>query len=142
MLIVVDKTTKKKKFDYGTNSLYPEGVPYKAKKNELVFRLHDTKNKLVKKCFETGLYEVILDENNKLIDIKVLPLPQKTLTKKEINQQVVQKIREKYSINDEFQMQRLGLQDNKNTEYINYLLYVNECIDWGNLQKQNITQEG
>jgi H2-forming N5,N10-methylenetetrahydromethanopterin dehydrogenase-like enzyme len=59
MLIIVDKTTKKKIKDYGTNSLFPMGIPYTPNENELVFRLHDTENPLVKKCFETGLYEVV-----------------------------------------------------------------------------------
>lgn len=75
MIIVVDKKTKKKKFDFGTNSLFPMGVPYKAKEDELVFRIHDDSD-LARKCFETGLYEIILDESDTLIDIEILPRKQ------------------------------------------------------------------
>lgn len=58
-----------------------------------------------------------------------------TPTREQINQQVVQKIREKYTIDDEFQMQRLGVQDSNNTEYQEYLAYVNQCIEFGNAEK-------
>lgn len=52
-----------------------------------------------------------------------------------INSQVVAKIRTNYSVDDEFQMQRLGLQDNTNVEYQAYLTHVNDCIEWGRQQK-------
>ena len=48
-----------------------------------------------------------------------------------INRQVVEKIRVSYSVDDEFQMQRLGLQDSSDIEYQEYLTYVNDCIEWG-----------
>lgn len=56
-------------------------------------------------------------------------------TIEDINRQVVAKIRTRYSIDDEFQMQRLGLQDNTNAEYLEYLTYVNECVEWGRQEK-------
>lgn len=61
------------------------------------------------------------------------------LTEREkINAQVVAKIRERYSIDEEFKMHRLGLQDQKNIEYLKYLNYVQQCIDWGNNEKKKL----
>lgn len=56
-------------------------------------------------------------------------------TREEINNMVVQKIREKYDINKEFEMQRRGLQDPNDAEYQAYLQYVQECITWGDAEK-------
>lgn len=56
-------------------------------------------------------------------------------SREQINQQVVQKIREKYTVDDEFQMQRLGVQDSTNAEYQGYLAFVSQCIEWGNSEK-------
>jgi|GEM_PF-3449161 len=61
------------------------------------------------------------------------------LTEREkINVKVVAKIRERYSVDDEFKMHRLGLQDQKNIEYLKYLNYVQQCIDWGNNEKKKL----
>lgn len=67
------------------------------------------------------------------LEYEILP---KIPTREEINNQIVAKIRQKYSIDDEFQMQRLGMQDNENPEYQAYLTYVNECITWGQQEKE------
>src|SRR5690606_18361005 len=78
-------------------------------------------------------YETTEEEyNNIIFDSAYTP------TKEDINQQVVAKIREQYSIDDEFQMQRLGLQDSTNSEYQAYLRYVNECIAWGMAEKKRL----
>lgn len=81
---------------------------------------------------------------------KVLTEYQREVTKEEydsifssvsvetINNQIVNKIREQYSIDDEFQMQRFGLQDSSNVEYQAYLQYVNECIAWGMAEKEQL----
>ncbi|MDJ0305399.1 hypothetical protein [Dehalobacter sp.] len=58
-----------------------------------------------------------------------------TPTKESINAQVVAKIRERYSIDNEFQMQRLGMLDPNNMEYQAYLLYVQECVSWSDAEK-------
>ncbi|WP_427340661.1 hypothetical protein [Caloranaerobacter sp. DY30410] len=56
-------------------------------------------------------------------------------TKEEINNMVIQKIRKRYDVNKEFEMQRRGLQDPSDVEYKEYLQYVNECISWGKQEK-------
>lgn len=66
----------------------------------------------------------------------ILKTEEEIVDNEKINQQVIAKIRQLYSINDEFQMQRLGLDDSRNTEYQEYLIYVNECVEWGRLEKE------
>jgi hypothetical protein len=56
--------------------------------------------------------------------------------KEKINAYVVQKIRERYSIDDELKMQRLGIQERNNLEYKRYLNHVNVCIEWGDAEKK------
>lgn len=51
----------------------------------------------------------------------------------QINKKVVIKIRDKYSINDEFQMMRRG---KKTVKYKEYVKYVQSCLYWGNKQKK------
>lgn len=59
------------------------------------------------------------------------------LTHSEINEMVVAKIREKYSVSEEFKMVNLGITDAENAEYVTYRNYVNECIAWGDaLEKE------
>lgn len=81
-------------------------------------------------------FDFVLDAEGNLIDITPIEKPFIPPTKEQINAQVVEKIREVYSVDDEFQMQRLGLQDLNNTEYQTYLTYVNDCIAWGDTEKQ------
>jgi hypothetical protein len=45
MLIVFDLNGKRIT-DYGTNSQYPEGVPYEPLEGELLYRLHDVNDKV------------------------------------------------------------------------------------------------
>jgi hypothetical protein len=45
MIIVFDPTGKRIT-DHGTNSAFPEGVPYEPKLGELVYRLHDETDKV------------------------------------------------------------------------------------------------
>ena len=53
----------------------------------------------------------------------------------DIEQQVVSKIREQYDINAEFKMINLGIADSTNVEYITYRQYVEDCKEWGRLEK-------
>jgi hypothetical protein len=70
--------------------------------------------------------------NNKWLKPKIIEyIP----TKEDINNQVVAKIRERYDINKEFQMHRLALQNPSSEEYLAYLQYIQECIDWGVSEK-------
>jgi len=59
----------------------------------------------------------------------------------QINKQTTLKIRDRYSVDNEFQMQRLGQIDPNNTEYQEYLDYVQLCVNWGLEQKQLAAQE-
>ena len=55
-----------------------------------------------------------------------------------INAQVVAKIRERYSVDNELKMLRIGLIDNKNIEYLQYLSYVKKCVQWGEQEKSKL----
>jgi hypothetical protein len=55
-----------------------------------------------------------------------------SLTHEEINKMVVDKIRERYDMNEEFKMINLGISDATNTDYISYRQYVETCVNWGN----------
>lgn len=58
-------------------------------------------------------------------------------THEEINAMIVAKIREKYSVSEEFKMINLGISDAENADYLAYRNYVNECIAWGDaLEKE------
>lgn len=58
------------------------------------------------------------------------------LTREMINRQVVAKIRERYSIDEEFKMINYGIIDPDNSEYREYRKYVEECRAWGREGKQ------
>lgn len=58
------------------------------------------------------------------------------ITREQINSQVVAKIRERYSIDEEFKMQRLGMQNPNNLEYQRYLHHINVCLEWGEAEKK------
>ena len=84
---------------------------------------------------------VLVDEKYLIFDIpkeKQKSEPIQTRTREQINAQVVAKIREKYSIDDEFKMQRLGMIDKNNLEYLKYINYVQQCIDWGDSEKKKL----
>ena len=51
-----------------------------------------------------------------------------------INDRVVSKIRERYSVNDELKLLRIGLSE----ESTAYNDYVEECRDWGRAAKANL----
>jgi len=53
------------------------------------------------------------------------------LTEAEIDEKVVEKIREKYDINKESKMLRLGILDKTNAEFVEYNEYVEQCRAWG-----------
>lgn len=54
---------------------------------------------------------------------------------KEIDNQVINKIREKYDQNEEFKMLRLGVANPSNEEFLLYSSYVEECRGWGQSEK-------
>jgi hypothetical protein len=45
ILIIIFDSTGNRITDHGTNSAFPEGVPYEPKQGELVYRLHDDNDK-------------------------------------------------------------------------------------------------
>ncbi len=57
-------------------------------------------------------------------------------TVEEINAKVVEKIRERYDVNKEFAMINLGINDPMHADFIAYREYVNECKEWGRLEKE------
>ena len=51
-----------------------------------------------------------------------------------INQRVIEKIRERYDINDELQMLRIG----PTAETSDYFAYCEECVAWGTAEKKKL----
>lgn len=70
-------------------------------------------------------------ENDMLVDVEVVTPEITPPTHAEINAMIVDKIREKYDINEEFKMINLGITDPENEQYKEYRAYVMECIEWG-----------
>lgn len=67
-----------------------------------------------------------------------VPIPQApTLEEKiqEINNQVRLKIAEQYDYTQEIQMLNKGLINNTDEEYLAYIQYRQECVDWGITKK-------
>lgn len=56
------------------------------------------------------------------------PIPEES----QINDLVVRKIRQRYTVNDELKMARI---DNSSQEWVDYNDYVETCRDWGNTRK-------
>ena len=52
-----------------------------------------------------------------------------------VNNLVGDKIRSKYSENEEFKLINMGIADPTNEEYTQYREYVNTCRAWGNSKK-------
>lgn len=63
------------------------------------------------------------------------------LEDKEIDKKIIAKIREKYTIDKEFKMLRLGISDSLNKDFQEYLSYVEDCKTWGEEQKTAAEQE-
>lgn len=57
-------------------------------------------------------------------------------TIQQIDDQVVQKIRERYDENEEYKMLRFGIIDPLNEEFLSYNDYTEECRQWGQLEKE------
>lgn len=57
-------------------------------------------------------------------------------TQEKIDSQVVEKIRERYDINEEFKMINIGIANQEDSEYVAYRQYVEECRDWGEEEKK------
>ncbi len=53
----------------------------------------------------------------------------------DIDQQIIDKIREQYDINSEFKMINLGIADSTNVEYLAYRQHVEDCKEWGRQEK-------
>lgn len=60
---------------------------------------------------------------------------QTIITAEQIDAQVVERIRLQYNENDEIKMLRLGIVDSINAEFLTYNIYVEECREWGRVEK-------
>lgn len=60
------------------------------------------------------------------------------ITLEEIDSMVVKKIRERYDVNEEYKMLRLGVLNKKNPLFVEYNKYVEECRVWGESEKERI----
>lgn len=85
------------------------------------------------------LIEDAILSNEKYLILGVPPTPSKV----EIDAQVVEKIREIYTENDEFKMQRLANYAIANgqplpQEFIDYYNYAEQCRAWGQAEKQRL----
>ena len=56
-------------------------------------------------------------------------------TSEGIDKEVQERIRTKYSETDEYKMLRLGILDNTNVGFVEYNAYVEECREWGRVEK-------
>lgn len=93
----------------------------------------DDNSELGKKIFKCSPNISFVIQNDAIVDVVVLESTKPTpTTHEEINSMVVEKIREKYDINEEFKMINLGIADPTNEDYITYREYVQSCIEWGN----------
>ena len=100
-------------------------------------------SELGKKIFKNLPNIEYVIKNDKVVDVVVLEVKQPEpapLTHEEINAMVVEKIREKYDINEEFKMINLGITDPENEDYVAYRNYVQECVDWGNSIESETTK--
>lgn len=129
MIVRMDKT-------YETNSMFLNKDWY-SENNFVVDETSKEGIQLANKIMQhSPFFDFVVDEEGKLIDIIVLEKPFVPPTKNEINHQIITKIRERYSVNDEFKMQRLGIKDLDNAEYQEYIEYVKKCIGEGDKKKQ------
>lgn len=65
-------------------------------------------------------------------------------TREQINSYVVELIRQKYSINDEFQMLNYSTREEETPEYKEYLEYSKyreQCVAWGRNKKKELGLE-
>lgn len=72
----------------------------------------------------------------KLEDGTIINDPSYIMPDQWVDDRVAEKIREKYSINLECKMLRLGVNNPFNQDFIDYNKYVEECRSWGKAQKQ------
>ena len=73
------------------------------------------------------------NEEGNIISVTNTPEPLPTI--EEIDNQVVEMIRQQYDQNAEYKMLRLGILDATNEEFIAYNTYIEECRLWGKNKK-------
>ena len=143
MLIIYDLTTKKKISDTGFNSTYrvipEEDINSILQEGQGAWQVNDT-GVFGKKIETAAKYEIVFDGDVpvgiNVIKTKAQAKAERVPTAEEINQQVVQKIREQYSQDEEMKMLRLGTIDSADAKYQTYLQHVSDCIAWGDAEKE------
>ena len=63
------------------------------------------------------------------------------LEDKVINKKIIAKIRQRYSIDQECEMLRLGILDVNNAEFQAYNSFVQTCLGWGSEKKVEASEE-
>ena len=63
------------------------------------------------------------------------------LEDKIIDKKIIAKIRQRYSIDQECEMLRLGILDVNNTEFQAYNTFVETCLGWGSEKKVEASEE-
>ena len=63
---------------------------------------------------------------------------EETLTYEIVDHEVVAMIRERYSVDDEYKMLRIGVLNPQDEEFIAYNEYVEECRAWGRERKKKV----
>ena len=63
------------------------------------------------------------------------------LEDKIINKKIIAKIRQRYSIDQECEMLRLGILDVNNAEFQAYNTFVKTCLGWGSEKKVEASEE-
>lgn len=77
-------------------------------------------------------------EDGEVVDVEVYDPPIIPKTKEDIDMEVVGKIREAYSLNDECKMLRIGVKEPNNPEFIAYDEYAEQCRSWGRAKKAEV----
>lgn len=83
-------------------------------------------------------FDFVVDADGNLTDVTPTEPPEPVITEADIDRQVVAKIRERYDVNEECKMLRLGILNPENAEFFAYNAYVEECRAWGQAQKAEV----
>lgn len=139
MIVIYNKNTKQYLRNIGGSKLAP--IAYQIDidslaDNEGYLALHNINDaEKVNKINDNYPFDLVFD-GDQAIDIVFYDKPIIPPTEEEINEQVRDKIDERYDYAQEIQMLNKGLLNANDTEYLEYKAYRQECIDWGIAEKQ------
>lgn len=123
--------------DFEQNSLFPN-INYTSDLNAYVVdETTESGKKLTDKITKLFPYYDFVITDGILVDVTEIAKPEFS-NAGQINDTVVQRIRQVYSQDDEFKMLNKGIVDNQDADFLQYRTYVQECKDWGTAKKQEL----